>query len=233
MLKRLMGCGVVVLMMGAVYAADEITKTSPLTKHPDTTGWADLFAPDLSDAVKPKDVWTVENGELTASKDEAIWSKDDYENFVLDLEFKNAPETNSGVIVYCSNMLNWIPNAVEIQIADDYAKKWAESPKSWQCAAIFGHLPASKSMVKKPGEWNHYTIRCVGPKIEVMLNGELVTSMDMTKWTSAKTNPDGSDIPPWLSKPKCELPTKGKIGLQGKHAGAPIWFRNLKVKKLD
>jgi hypothetical protein len=52
----------------------------------------------------------------------------------------------------------------------------------------------------------------------------------MALWTSAKTNPDGSEIPPWLSTPFAELPNKGKIGLQGKHAGAPIWFRNLKVK---
>ena len=39
------------------------------------------------------------------------------------------------------------------------------------------------------------------------------------KWTSAKTNPDGSDIPRWLSRPVAELPTHGRIGLQGKHAG--------------
>ncbi|HPO17193.1 MAG TPA: DUF1080 domain-containing protein [Candidatus Hydrogenedentes bacterium] len=204
---------------------------APLT-HPDTTGWKELFAPDLSNAIKPDGVWSVSDGELTANKDEAIWTKDEYENFILDLEFKNAEETNSGVIVYCSNFKDWIPNAVEIQIADDFAKKWAESPKSWQCGAIFGHLPASKSMVKKPGEWNHYTIKCVGPKIDVVLNGEHVTSMDMSKWTSAKTNPDGTEIPSWLSKPKSTLPTKGKIGFQGKHGNAPIWFRNIKIKEL-
>ena len=122
------------------YAAD-CPATGPLT-HPDTSGWQDLFTPDLSNAVKPEGVWTVESGVLTASKDEAIWSEKDYENFILDLEFKNAEETNSGVIVYCSDVKDWIPNAVEVQIADDYAKKWAESPKSWQCGAIFGHLPA-------------------------------------------------------------------------------------------
>ena len=210
----------------------DVPKEGPLT-HPDTSGWQNLFADDLSNAIKPKGVWSVENGELTASKDEAIWTKDDYENFVLDLEFKTADGTNSGVIVYCSNILDWIPNAVEIQIADDFNKKWAESPKSWQCGAIFGHLPASKSMVKKPGEWNRFTIRCVGQKIDVALNGEHVTSMDMSQWTSEKTNPDGTEIPAWLSKPKSSLPTKGKIGLQGKHAGAPIWFRNLKVKRFE
>lgn len=205
----------------------------PLT-HPDTTGWKDLFAPDLSDAVKPAgNVWTVENGELTASKDEALWSQKEYENFILDLEFKNAPETNSGVIVYCSDPKNWIPNSVEIQIADDHAKKWAESPKSWQCGAVFGHLAPAKSVVKAPGEWNHFTIRCVGKQIDVTLNGEQVASMDMSLWTSAKTNPDGTEIPSWLSNPLASLPAKGKIGLQGKHAGAPIWFRNLKIKELD
>lgn len=233
MLKRAMCCLAAVLMVGGAYAADEITKTSPLTQHPDTTGWQNLFAPDLSDALKPKDVWTVENGKLTASEDKAIWTKEVYENFVVDLEFKNAPETNSGVIVYCSNVANWIPNSVEIQIADDSAKKWAESPKTWQCGAIFGHLAPTESAVKAPGEWNHYTIRCVGKKIEVLLNGKLVTSMDMSLWTSATTNPDGSEIPSWLSTPFNDLPTKGRIGLQGKHAGAPIWFRNLKIKKLD
>lgn len=226
-------CAALLLVAAASYAQDTLKDPNATLTHPDTTGWDSLFAADLSDAVKPEGVWTVEDGVLTASKDEAIWSDEDYENFVLDLEFKNAEETNSGVIVYCSDMGNWIPNAVEIQIADDFAKKWAESPKSWQCGAIFGHLPASKSMVKKPGEWNHYTIRCIGQDIDVVLNGEQIVSMDMSKWTSAKTNPDGSEIPAWLSKPKSELPTKGRIGLQGKHAGAPIWFRNLKVKRLD
>jgi len=29
-----------------------------------------------------------------------------------------------------------------------------------------------------------------------------------------------------------ELETKGYIGFQGKHAGAPVWFRNIKIKTL-
>jgi len=129
-------------------------------------------------------------------------------------------------------MKEWIPNSVEIQIADDYAEKWAKAPKTWHCGAIFGHLAPSKSMVKKPGEWNRFTIRCLDKQIDVVLNGERVASMDMSLWTSAKTNPDGSEIPPWLNKPLSKQPTKGRIGLQGKHAGAPIWFRNIKIREL-
>ena len=224
----------IVLVICLGWLTTAVAGETPSTKaHPDTTGWENLFAADLSNAVYPEGVWSVRDGVLTATKDQCIWSQKKYERFTLDLEFKTASGTNSGVIVYCSDTKNWIPNAVEIQIADDYAEKWSDSPKTWQCAAIFGHLAAKESRVKKPGEWNHMTITCLGPKISVVLNGEQVTEIDLTKWTSAKKNPDGSDIPPWLNKPKAELATNGYIGLQGKHAGAPIFFRNLKIRKAD
>jgi hypothetical protein len=199
--------------------------------HPDTTGWEMLFTGDLSDAMFPKGVWSVTDGILTASEDQCIWTKKQYEDFTLDLEFKTAPGTNSGVIVYNSDPNNWIPNSIEVQIADDFASQWSKSPATWHCAAIFGRLAPTKSTVKKPGEWNHITIECRGKLITVTLNGETVTKFDMSKWTSAKQNPDGSDIPAWLSRPAAELATKGHIGLQGKHAGAPIYFRNVKVKQ--
>jgi hypothetical protein len=73
---------------------------------------------------------------------------------------------------------------------------------------------------------------CIDKKISVKLNGKVVTEMDMALWKSGKTNPDGSKIPSWLSTPFDELPTKGKVGFQGKHAGAPIYFRNIKIKEL-
>ena len=225
----------VVLMMaiGLVPAAALADETVPPKTHPESADWKGLFRDDLSDAVFPKGVWSRENGVLTATQDRCIWTRRDYDNFILDLEFKTAPGTNSGVIVYCSDTRNWIPNSVEIQIADDYAEQWAKAPKTWQCAAVFGHLPAKKRTVKKPGQWNRMTITCQGKIISILLNGEAVNEMDMSKWTSAKKNPDGSEIPSWLSKPKATLPTKGRIGLQGKHAGAPIYFRNVKIKELD
>lgn len=225
----------VVILAMALTSVSLVSAAEPVPPkaHPDSSGWKNLFAPDLSDTVRPEGVWSVTDGVLTATEDQCIWTKDEYENFVVDLEFKTADGTNSGVIVYSSDMKNWIPNSVEIQIADDYAEKWAKSPGTWQCAAVFGHLAPSKRAVKKAGEWNRMTITCQGPMIYVLLNGEPVTTMDMTKWTSATKNPDGTDIPKWLSKPFATLPTKGHVGLQGKHAGAPIYFRNLKIKTLD
>jgi hypothetical protein len=220
---------VVLIAITSFVIAQPNSKENAATKN----GFRPLFSPDLSNAHYPEGVWSVKKGVLTATEDKAIWSDKKYENFILDLEFKTAPGTNSGVIVYATDTANWIPHSVEIQIADDYSKKWSESPKNWQCGAIFGHLAANKQkVVKKPGEWNRYTITCKGQHISVELNGQKVTNIDMSKWTSAKKNPDGSDVPSWLSTPLSELATNGFIGLQGKHAGAPIWFRNIRIKDL-
>jgi hypothetical protein len=190
-----------------------------------------LFKADLSNANFPKGIWSTENGVLTATADRVIWTNTYFENFVLDLDFKTADGTNSGVIVYCTDTAKWVENSIEIQIADDYSEKWSKSPASWQCGAIFGRKPAIRQkVVNKPGEWNHFTITCFGKMITVILNGVLVTTMDMNKWTSVTKNPDGTEIPAWLSKPAGSLPTSGYIGLQGKHADAPIWFRNVSVR---
>lgn len=204
----------------------------PPATHPDSGKWQPLFAADLSDAEYPAGIWSFEGGVLTATEDQAIWTAREYDDYVLDLEFRTDNGTNSGVIVHSSDIQNWIPNSVEIQIADDFAEQWAKSPKTWQCGAFFGHKGPTKSVVKRPGEWNRMTVTSKGRMLYVLLNGEAVNEMNMDQWTSAKTNPDGSEIPAWLSKPVAELADRGRIGFQGKHAGAPIYFRNLRIREL-
>src|SRR5450432_409777 len=229
MKKKFFGCLLLILFSGSYLQAQDTAFINPDTKG---KGWTNLFNADLSNAIFPDSVWTVSGGILTASRDQSIWSKNQYDDFILDLEFKNADGTNSGVIVHATDINEWIPHSVEIQIADDYSEEWSKAPPSWQCAAIFGHQPATKHIVKKAGEWNHYTITCIKRKIWVVLNGELVNSCDMSLYTSAKDNIDGTKAPEWLSNPMATLPLHGRIGLQGKHAGAPIYFRNIKVKEL-
>lgn len=196
--------------------------------------WNPLFGTHLSEATFNPEVWTETDGILTASKDEAIWTNIEYENFELDLDFKTDVGTNSGVVVYCTDIDDWIPNSVEIQIVDDHYEKWADSKPYEKCGAIYGHVgPKLDKVVKKPGEWNHIRIKCIGQRISVILNGKKVTEMDMSEWTSGSVNPDGSEIPSWLPKPFAELPTKGFIGLQGKHGNATIWFRNIKIRNVN
>ncbi len=217
--------GGIALMMGVgSVGAQTETKTSE---------WRELFAENLRDAEYPPGLWWWENGELTAKEDQMIWTRRDYDNFDLELEFKTADGTNSGVVIFVSDTKDWIPNSVEIQIADDFSGQWSQAPKTWQCGALFGRLAATESRVKRPGEWNRMKIMARGRHVRVMLNGAEVVNADLGRWISATTNPDGSPIPEWLHKPMATLPTKGRIGLQGKHAGAPVWFRNLRVREVS
>ncbi|MEP7319893.1 MAG: DUF1080 domain-containing protein, partial [Panacibacter sp.] len=183
-------------------------------KHPNTSGkgWHTLFNKDITNAIYPQGVWSVERGVMTATKDEAIWSEKQYDDFILDLEFKNAPGTNSGVIVHATETEEWIPHSVEIQIADDYSEQWSKAEPNWQCAAIFGHQPVTKRTVKPAGEWNHFTVTCKGQKIWIVLNGELVNECDMSLFTSATVNPDSTKIPSWLKNPMATLTLHGHIG---------------------
>lgn len=193
--------------------------------------WIPLFGENLSDATFDAEAWSQAGQELTASQDAPIWTNTQYEDFELDLNFKNDPGTNSGIIIYCTHRGDWIPNSVEIQIADDYYEKWADAKPHERCGGIYGHLgPIKEKVVKKSGEWNHMRVRCVGQRITVILNGKKVTEMDMSLWTSGTENPDGTEIPSWLPTPFAELPTKGFIGLQGKHGDAGISFKNVKIR---
>ena len=191
-----------------------------------------LFGDDYSLADFEAGSWEIQEDFIIALEDRVVWAPGEYENFQLKFEFRNEAGTNSGIIVYCTDRENWIPNSVEIQIADDYGK-WESERKDYQCGAIFGHLPANEQkVVKLPGEWNSMEITCKGQLIEVELNGKKVTTMDMSEWTSGTTNPDGSEIPSWLPTPFAELSTKGAIGFQGKHGDSSITFRNVRIIEL-
>ena len=171
-------------------------------------------------------------GEITANKDSALWTKAEYENFALDFEYKLEPGANSGVLIYGSDTKNWIPNTVEVQLLDDYAEKWSKDPAYMLNASLYGHCAPTKSNVRPAGEWNRMTVFARGKNIQIICNGEKVLDADLSRWTDAKKNPDGTDIPPWLSRPWADLPTKGKIGFQGMHGKSRPYFRNIRIRPL-
>lgn len=207
--------------------------TLPLRTHPDSHRWNDLLVHDLTNMKVPGAVWSYRGGILTATEDQNIWSKATHGNCVLDFEFKFEPGANSGVFLYNSDETHWMPTSIEIQICDDRAKQWQEKPANWRCGAFFGHQAATKSTVKPAGEWNRITITAQGPKITVVLNNEVVNEIDLTRWKEGKLNPDGSEMPPWLQgRPWSNMPMKGRLGFQGRHAGAGIEFRQVKLLRL-
>jgi hypothetical protein len=195
-------------------------------EHPDTTGWKDVFVADLSNTVAPAG-WVFEGKELVAKTHDTLWTKDSYGDFILDLEFKVAKESNSGVFLRSGDIKN-VLSALEIQVHDS-----ADGSKYGMVAAIYDAMPPSKSAAKPVGEWNHFTITCKGPLVSVVFNGEEVINANLDNWPEVKKNPDGT--PNKFPVALKNFARKGPIGLQGLHgkAQAPVWYRNVKIKELE
>ena len=79
------------------------------------------------------------------------------------------------------------------------------------------------------GQWNHIEVTCDKNIIEVVLNGEQVTRMDLDQFTQPNKRADGS--PHKFDIAYKDHPRRGYIGLQDH--GSPCWFKNIKLKKLD
>ena len=194
--------------------------------YPDTTGWKDLFAKDLSDATSA-DHWKWEDDTLVAKDHETLWTKESYSNFVLDLEFKVARESNSGVFLRSANIKDSLA-VLEIQVHEN-----TDGSKYGMVAAIYDAMPPSKSMAKPVGEWNHFTITCKDSLVIVVFNGEEVIHADLNNWTEAHKNPDGT--PNKFKIALKDFARTGPLGLQGLHgkAKAPVWYRNIKIKPVE
>ena len=199
----------------------------------DKSNWSPLFNNDLTNASYNKEVWSLDDkGVLTANKDEIIFTNKEYENFELELEFRLEHESNSGVVIYCTDSKNWVPNSIEIQIADSSSTRFGKP--YWNCGCIFGHVDSEFDTRLPLGQWHKMKIRAVGQNIDVWLNGKHVSKMNMAEWTDNLKTPNGVKIPRWLTlHKKCDMPTKGKIGLQGKHGNAATDYRNVKIRSIN
>ena len=217
MIKHLASFGVVMLLGGAsLHAAG----------HPETSSWKSLIALDFTNCINTGH-WLMENGLMVAKDHETLWTKEAYGNFILDLEFKVAKESNSGIFLRAANPKN-VLSALEIQVHDS-----TDGSKYGMVGAIYDAKPPSKSMAKPVGEWNHFTITCQDSLITVIFNGEEVIHANLNDWTEAKKNPDGT--PNKFPVALKDYERKGPIGFQGLHgkAQAPVWYRNIKIKQLD
>ena len=193
------------------------------------TGRRELLNDELSNWEYKPGNWAMEDGVLARKgmKESRgdIWSKETFGDFILDLEFKNVVKTNSGIFLRTGDTSDCVQTGIEVQVYDSYGKV---EVNNHDCGAIYDCLAPSKNMVKKPGEWNRYTITCKANKIYVVLNGGQVIDMDLNRWTEPHRNRDGTKNK--YNKPYRDMPRVGHIGFQDH--GHAVWYRNVKIKTL-
>lgn len=209
------------------FAAD-----NQLTDQEKADGWILMFDGKSVDkwmcGEKPMPAAQVQDGCINTFKQGAYVARFDqkFAAFHFACDFKFDAKCNSGIFIRGTKLGgNGIERGLEIQVFDSFGK---EKPDKHDAGALYDLLEPSKNAVKKPGEWNHIEIISNGPKIQVILNGEKVVDADMSKWTEANKNPDGTKNKfKWAFK---DQNPEGFIGLQDH--GHPCSYKNIKVKPL-
>ncbi|HPM22506.1 MAG TPA: DUF1080 domain-containing protein [Phycisphaerae bacterium] len=190
-------------------------------------GWTTLFnGQDLSGWITKPGSWVVEDGVLARKGGGDIWTEQLFGDFTLDLEFKFEPEANSGIFFRTGDIKDCVQTGIEMQVIDSFGKPAADKH---DCGAIYDCLAPRKNVVKKAGEWNHVTLTCRGPRIQLELNGEAIVDMNLDEWTTAHQNPDGTENK--FNTAYKDMPRRGRIGFQDH--GKSVWYRNIRLKRLD
>jgi hypothetical protein len=193
-------------------------------------GWLVRTWNDVSKPAAPDAHWLVNNdGILTGSNTHDTWliSEQEYGDFELQLEFKIPPRGNSGVALRAPLRGDPAYDGMELQIVDPrYYGGKGEAEQL--CGAIYRGIAPQKS-VFKPEDWNTYQITCRGPRVKVVLNGEVIQDFNLDE----QTRPLHRDSPKLSAPPLKDRPRRGHIGFQDLGKDGRVQIRTVTLRVLD
>ncbi|ANH81033.1 hypothetical protein A8C56_08615 [Niabella ginsenosidivorans] len=182
--------------------------------------------------------WQVQDGALhfneEAKKSGAsggdLVSNDAYDNFELQVEWKAASGTNSGIIFLAQDDKSKYPatylTGPEMQVLDNIAADDNKNTKHL-AGALYDLVDAKNTSHPKPvGEWNQASIKVQNGNLELKLNGVVTAKVTIgsPEWNQLIAN---SKFAKW---PDFAKSRSGHIALQDH--GHNVWFRNIKIRKL-
>lgn len=213
------------------------SKNNTLTEQEIADGWELLFDGKSLDNWKTFNGgevsgWKIIDGVLQNSgvgSDHGgdIITKKQFANFELYVEWKIAPESNSGIFF---RVQEGVTDAIyksgpEYQLLDD--KGWPTKLKDYQYTGSNYGMHAPKNAHVKPlTEWNTTRIIVNGAHVENWLNGEKTVEYELwtDEWYQLKAHSK------WANAPHYGMSKKGSIGLQD-HGGLTM-FRNIKIREI-
>ena len=222
----------VVLVSCAVAAPSEAAENE-LTPAEREAGWRLLFdgrttAGWMSPKGKSLPESHVQDGALNPHPcDSMLVYGEPLSDFELELEFKLSPKCNSGIFVR-TFPLEPRPgrdvgfNGLEIAL-DDTATAGLHDT-----GAIYDLVAPKANRMNPAGEWNRVRIVSRGPRLEVAINGEVVSTIELDRWTEPNRRPDGTVHK--FDVAYAEHPRRGYVGLQDH--GSDCWYRNIKLRPL-
>lgn len=213
---------------------EKSSSIASLPMKPDSAGeWRTLFDGRSLDAwrgFKRAEVpagWQVVDGALTrVGKAGDLITRDEFDNFELELEWKVPQGGNSGIMYRVTeDGEETYETGPEMQVLDDARHKDGQS-RLTAAGSAYGLYPAPAGVVKPAGEWNAVRIVVRGNHVEHWLNGTKVVEYELGSpdW-AAKVQ--ASKFSRW---PGYGRAASGHIALQDH--GDRVAYRNIKIRIL-
>ena len=175
--------------------------------------------------------WTIEDGAIHFTGENGggdLITEEEFDDFELALEWKISEGGNSGIIYRADEAHDapWMTGP-EYQLLDNAGHPDAENGPIRQAGANYDMHPPTEDVTRPVGEWNEARIVANGSHVEHWLNGEKIVEYEL--WTDEwEETVAGSK---WSEYPDYGTLESGHIALQD-HSD-PVWFRNIKVKRLS
>src|SRR5699024_11688559 len=98
-----------------------------------------------------------------------------YSNFIMEFAFKLTEGANNGIGIRAALEGNPAYDAMEIQVLDNAADKYADL-ETWQYhGSVYGVVPAERGALNPVGEWNTQEIIADGDRKSTRLNSSHVS----------------------------------------------------------
>jgi hypothetical protein len=200
--------------------------------------WITLFDGKSTDAWRcfkgdsfPQGSWKVENGILKtvpgAENRCDIITKEKFKNYELELEWSVTPGGNSGVIYNVSEEGDAVwHTGPEMQILDDEKHRDGQNPKT-SAGALYALVAPTGKVLKPVGQFNRARLIVRGNRVEHWLNGRKIVSYQFGSQDLAKLIADSK----FKDLPRFAKVSEGHVSLQ--HHGEEVWFRNVRIRRLD
>jgi hypothetical protein len=153
-----------------------------------------------------------------------LYTKDDFGDFVVRMEYKLPPAGNNGLLLrYPAGKKSdgAYTGMCEIQVLDDRHPQYVTIDPRQANGSAYGMVPAHRGYLRPTGEWNFEEIKVKGSTIKVELNGTLILDCDLSKVKEFMANH------PHPGKDR----TSGRLAFAGHND--PVAFRNIRVKPLE
>src|SRR6185369_17214375 len=202
----------------------------------DAQDWTVLFEGKPTDQLRgyrqktfPTNNWVIDGDALKTVPGRAVdlITKEKYENFELEAEWKVKEGGNSGVIYRTveTNGPTWYTGP-EMQILDDARHPDGKNPKTSAGALYDLIAPSAGKKVNPAGEWNKSRLIMKDNHVEHWLNDIKVVEY---QWDSPEVRDlikqsKFKDLPAFMKQ------KSGHIALQ--HHGEEAWFRNVRIRRL-